>query len=1140
MAREIQDNIKLFIKDQLPGFYQAEGPMFATFLDAYYEYLEQNGQTLDYSRDLIPRVLDVDSTTAEFLEHFKKTYLEGFPGSFQAGTDITIKNVLDFYKSKGSPRAIELLFQILYADKASVAYPADDVLRPSNAKYEKPKYIEVYAPSLSKLVGMDKQEIIGATTGARAFVETIVTKLINQVKVHVVYLSNVRGEFKRGEVVALSSDGIQDDMPKVIGSLSSIDIVLGGKDFAVGDTFTVTSDSGTGGLVRTSNVSNATGLVEFKLANGGFGFSTNTSFTTIDINEAHILTTNKINAAQSYSNSSQIDNAEFLRWEYVDQTSEKIDYLSGSTLSAKITELLQANDQATPIITGRTSSAQGNTQIAQGYLIANTLNNANGTITVAPTQGSFGDQRQLTIAYQGLGNTQPFILNEPIHEENLVDLTYHQKAGTFNAGDVVKGSVSGANGIVVSDSGTVLQVNGSFGTWDEDDNVQKVSDVAITANVLSISIANTGANGVVAGITSNTVIKVADITGLFNNGKKVHGTRSHAIAGMTADPVNSGVADIYYNNGSATWANTQAVVDGYSNTSVEGQVIGSNTNAVGLRYVKFANSATGKFQANLAAPIIGRESNTYANVTGIGTGSGAGYEIGQLENTEDITIYTDFVGGNNVANVSYLDCVIDGGNSGVGFLNNIDVTNGGSGYTNNQIVHFDLGGAGGGRPTINAEAKLVVTSGEVVGMTVTNPGKGYFSNSTGNTSNLSGGSGLAFTPHFDFGYGFPKDENGDFTTILDNVLTRFSGTIGTIASLAKINPGNNYNFDPFTAVYTQGIAGYDRKDLVVNIENKNGTFIQGENVNQTVTLQGQRLTFSGNSNVFLTGESVKQLLATNSTSSTFAIGDIYDHGATQMDVENPRIKVEFSNGFFTVDVSNAIPFTASSNTILGTVSNQTATLSAVTTQQQTQTAKGQVYAQTEDELRLRRLSFSVSFNDTAGTKLVGATSGAQADIGSVYEDDTTRAIGDNSVITANTLAANGIVSEVEILASGYGYNHDAELTLVPANTENQIVVTGTANVHFTGQGEGTWRDQESFLNTKYIHDNDFYQTHSYVIESGLSLDKYRDILLKVAHVGGTRLFGKVISENIGNTTLTTSSSTTTIGATAANGLFTES
>ena len=114
MAREIQDNIKMFIKDQLPGFYQSEGPMFATFLDAYYEYLEQSGQTLDYSRDLIPRVVDIDNTTSEFLEHFKAVYLNGFPGSFKAGTELTIKNVLDFYKAKGTPRAVELLFQILY------------------------------------------------------------------------------------------------------------------------------------------------------------------------------------------------------------------------------------------------------------------------------------------------------------------------------------------------------------------------------------------------------------------------------------------------------------------------------------------------------------------------------------------------------------------------------------------------------------------------------------------------------------------------------------------------------------------------------------------------------------------------------------------------------------------------------------------------------------------------------------------------------------------------------------------------------------------------------------------------------------------------------------------------------------------
>ena len=410
---------------------------------------------------------------------------------------------------------------------------------------------------------------------------------------------------------------------------------------------------------------------------------------------------------------------------------------------------------------------------------------------------------------------------------------------------------------------------------------------------------------------------------------------------------------------------------------------------------------------------------------------------------------------------------------------------------------------------------------------------------------MSGGSGLAVTGIFDYGYGFPKDQNGDFTTILDNVLTRINGTIGTVASLAKINPGNNYNYDPFTAVYTQGIAGYNRRDIVVNILNKDGEFTIGENVQQSVTLQGQRLTTNGGNTIaFSTGESVKQLLATNSVSSTFAVGDIYGHGATQIDIENPRKRVQFTNGFFTVDVSNAIPFTASANVLTSTVTAQTATIAGVSTVTQTATAKGQVYAQTEDELRLRRLSFSVGFNTIGGTGLVGSSSGATADIvtndgvPSVYDDDATRPIGDNADITSKTLAANGIVKTLEVLNSGFGYNHGANLTLTSSGNSN-IVVSGTANVHFTGTGEGRWRDEDGFLNNKYLHDNDYYQTHSYVIESGLSLDKYKDILLKIAHVGGTRLFGRVVSENTGNTQLALSTSTITLGNTAANGTFTE-
>ncbi len=142
-------------------------------------------------------------------------------------------------------------------------------------------------------------------------------------------------------------------------------------------------------------------------------------------------------------------------------------------------------------------------------------------------------------------------------------------------------------------------------------------------------------------------------------------------------------------------------------------------------------------------------------------------------------------------------------------------------------------------------------------------------------------------------------------------------------------------------------------------------------------------------------------------------------------------------------------------------------------------------------------------------------------------DEATNPIGDNFEINATAKAADGIVSAVEVIDSGHGYQHGANLTLRHTGNSN-IVVSGTANVTTTGLGNGYWQSNESQLNTKYIHDNDYYQSHSYVVETGLSLDKYRDILLKAAHISGTRLFGKVIKESSVDNTVTVSNSS--IGA----------
>ncbi len=404
--------------------------------------------------------------------------------------------------------------------------------------------------------------------------------------------------------------------------------------------------------------------------------------------------------------------------------------------------------------------------------------------------------------------------------------------------------------------------------------------------------------------------------------------------------------------------------------------------------------------------------------------------------------------------------------------------------------------------------------------------------------------------NFDFGYGFPKDQDGDFTTILDKVLTRISGNVGTISSLSDINPGNNYNFDPFVSVYTPGIAKYNRKDIIVNLSNMSedqGTyrgFIIGETINQTVTFQSQVLTASGGftltfnngaSSASASNSQITDLIGTsviqtvNSTVTT--LGDITSGNSTSVTVRNLRVRTEDAQNNFTFDVSNNTPFTEDAIAFGdpgqgdANISAVAATVTGLGTVSQSEVAKGQVYKFNNNndgtgDVGISRLSFSVGFNDT-GT-LAGASSGAGGTIESLYEDTATRPIGDNANVIADARAANGIVTAVEVVDSGFGYQHSANLTLRSTNTENIIVVSGIANVSTTGIGPGYWASKESFLNTKYIHDNDFYQSHSYVIESGLSLNKYRDILLQSTHIAGTRLFGRVFKESVANVALSVS------------------
>ena len=652
MAERIEDKISLFVKDQFPAFYAEDGKAFRIFLEAYYEFLEQSGNSLDYSRNLI-EYQDVDQTTQEFLDEFAKTYLNDLPGLLKTDTRLPFRHGRDYNRSKGSPSSIQRLCRRLFNEAAEVKFPSDDVLKPSSSEFRKPRYIEVYAPNLEKMISLEGLEIIGGTSGAKAFVESISSKVLNRVRVHILQLSNLRGNFLRGEIIAKSSDGIQDEMPAIVGSLSEVIVTLGGKNNKVGDTFRITADVGKGAEARVTSIADATGLIDFNLANGGFGFSQNTSFTSINVNDQHLEVSNVINAAQSYSNVfvgnthangdvnvsapfdsiiNKIDNAEFFKMETVEQIAEQSSYLSATDFNSEF-QVYEANtavNNVAPYVVGTFGAnqhANGDTNnigtiVANGFVVGNsTINGANGTLTIAPVTGTFGDQKKLT--YTLASATHTFQVGENVDEESDVtlSLTAAGSSGTFSVGNIITGSNTEANGVVTAANTTSVTVNGSFGIFTAADVVTSPSASGVTGNVATVSVTTSGANGTISSVNS-TVMNMANIVGAWTTTKKVKGQRTNAIGTLSAVE-NSGASDLFFLGNT----NFRAIVDTYANVSLTGQVIGSNVTEIGFRNTIFANGNSGAFFANTYAPIRGRDSNTFANVITVGTGSGAGFKI---------------------------------------------------------------------------------------------------------------------------------------------------------------------------------------------------------------------------------------------------------------------------------------------------------------------------------------------------------------------------------------------------------------------------------------------------------------------------------------------------------------------------------
>ena len=663
--KKIESLISPFVENQFPSFYKEEGPQFIAFVKAYYEWLENsgsyiaaNGSTVTpyidssanisytsnssnkavgagviYEARKLPDYRDIDNTIDEFIVQFKEKYLKNIQFDTASNKKLLVKNSLDLYRSKGTERSIDLFFKLVYGASAEVRYPADNILRVSDGVWERPEYLEVTHNRYNvEYVG---KQIIGAISGAKAFVEKFIRRRVADGYVDLLYISGRQGQFTNGEVIGLNINNVprfdRTKRSKLLGSVKRVVIQDRSRNFRVGDIVSFTgSENGGGALARVESIGEAVGIVDFIFIDGGWGYST----------EAESIISEKVLFLDNVIANSESDKF-FKLFEQAIQPLANITFTSAS-----------AN-----LVIGDTiyRYAPNGMIAAAGNIIDVEQLGSNGAVTVSHVNGSFTN----TYTYYTTANSKSFqatlvedrtIGGKVMGIPETYNLTVTDQLGTLEVGQ----DVLVKNTLAILGTGIIQSIN-----------TEGVSNTLVLANTRGAF--EVGKRFEVAGNPSISAnVHLVDLTvGIYeirkyintlryssaNNNEIAFGSRIYRYNNLNKKIAEGIVLTISHDSGDASGNLTFIPLKGYF-TDTENFYVDSNTSVATIVTYSTSN-AGGDYIASDHARLITQVSNTTAQLTSTSFGTGSQFSVGAIGDPEEIFIGTDLIGANNVNTLDY-------------------------------------------------------------------------------------------------------------------------------------------------------------------------------------------------------------------------------------------------------------------------------------------------------------------------------------------------------------------------------------------------------------------------------------------------------------------------------------------------------
>lgn len=286
----MRNKISTLVSRQLPEFVREDYPTFVAFVEAYYEFLEQQGVDLSTIRD-------IDNTLDEFIEQFKKEVAHNLPLlSPEHNERFILANIKDQYLAKGSEASYKLLFKLLFGKNVEVSYPGRQLLRASDGRWNQ---------DISLFARIDfgaPEDIIGKLVNIQTPTR-IISVLIDRTQ-------NVIGEIDR--IVPIGGDIYEFFLDKkffgvvspgdiiqyresfqatILPTTTQFKITQPGKNFKVGQIFEISSGDGTPALLKVTSTTADGGIKYASLIKFGIGYASGFSTSVVADNSIDSITT---------------------------------------------------------------------------------------------------------------------------------------------------------------------------------------------------------------------------------------------------------------------------------------------------------------------------------------------------------------------------------------------------------------------------------------------------------------------------------------------------------------------------------------------------------------------------------------------------------------------------------------------------------------------------------------------------------------------------------------------------------------------------------------------------------------------------------------------------------------------------------